>query len=796
MRFVCESCRAQYMINDEKVGPKGVKVRCRKCGYVILVKRDAAKSVAPVAPPPDVDLDEGQATQLVQSPLAREAALAPVTGPGPSGATAVEPMQNGGGRSVAAPARASTPPPAPDSSGDLTPVPGFGAQPESGAAPPTPAANSELSMLSSALDTLGNDLSSPGSDEPTQLKPGPSAADFSGSPKERGFASSESLLGADEDEIGAVFDQVLSGDKQRPRLAEAASEDDRESTRVLDAGLAKRLAEESGSGPESSREVPQLDAPQTDWYVAINEKQMGPLSLEAVKAHWDHGEIGPDSLCWRQGQGDWLPVSEVKILAGVLAPKPPRPIVVPAAATVSSSMSAGAVVSVPVQSAFSAGGVVHTVQSEMQVPMGGPSPAASSLADREDTGNWKPSAASALASLVSAELNALAKPAAPKVASFVEPSLSRVPGLLDLSLNDERSAVSMARGPTSSAQAREGELSPERTLTTTELRGGASTYAPPPTGSSFTSPAVTSYRPPLNRGLVIGLAVGGGSVVLILVGLVVWLATRAPQLAASPVVPPDVVAANIARPQSAPPVVLPAQPAVPTVAPPVAPPVPSGAGVVAALPNDARATKAPDPVPGSERAPPQPTDARRPAETRRLGTESTASRTPSRVAAVERPSPTQPPRDERPAKPDAKEEGGGDDDFAEAFGAAKPGRRGQDGAGDESRKPKSVYVPPAPGGGGAAKEKLETSDVMEGVLAHKAALGRCAEEQHRREPGVAGKLVMKWTILTSGRTSQVSCVTDEFKGTYFAGCVGGLIKGMSFPKHKAQGDPVQFPFKF
>ncbi|MBL8933563.1 MAG: zinc-ribbon domain-containing protein, partial [Archangium sp.] len=27
MRFVCESCRAQYMINDEKVGPKGVKVR-------------------------------------------------------------------------------------------------------------------------------------------------------------------------------------------------------------------------------------------------------------------------------------------------------------------------------------------------------------------------------------------------------------------------------------------------------------------------------------------------------------------------------------------------------------------------------------------------------------------------------------------------------------------------------------------------------------------------------------------------------------------------------------------------
>src|SRR5215469_4889567 len=39
MRFVCDSCQAQYMISDEKVGAKGAKVRCKKCGHVILVKR-------------------------------------------------------------------------------------------------------------------------------------------------------------------------------------------------------------------------------------------------------------------------------------------------------------------------------------------------------------------------------------------------------------------------------------------------------------------------------------------------------------------------------------------------------------------------------------------------------------------------------------------------------------------------------------------------------------------------------------------------------------------------------------
>ena len=55
---------------------------------------------------------------------------------------------------------------------------------------------------------------------------------------------------------------------------------------------------------------------------------------------------------------------------------------------------------------------------------------------------------------------------------------------------------------------------------------------------------------------------------------------------------------------------------------------------------------------------------------------------------------------------------------------------------------------------------------------------------------------MKWTIQTSGRTSNVSVVSEEFKGTPIANCVGPLIKSMTFPRHKKQGDPITFPFKF
>jgi predicted Zn finger-like uncharacterized protein len=52
MKFTCESCNAQYMISDEKVGPGGVKVRCKKCGRPIVVRRgaDLAPAAEPAAP--------------------------------------------------------------------------------------------------------------------------------------------------------------------------------------------------------------------------------------------------------------------------------------------------------------------------------------------------------------------------------------------------------------------------------------------------------------------------------------------------------------------------------------------------------------------------------------------------------------------------------------------------------------------------------------------------------------------------------------------------------------------------
>jgi len=150
------------------------------------------------------------------------------------------------------------------------------------------------------------------------------------------------------------------------------------------------------------------------------------------------------------------------------------------------------------------------------------------------------------------------------------------------------------------------------------------------------------------------------------------------------------------------------------------------------------------------------------------------------------------------AAPEPKpKKGGEDDDFASAFGSDVKKAPKEDTTTSKPDKKPAGYIPPAPGGSAAdVKNSLEQGDIMEVVLANKGALGKCVEEQRKKDPGTSGKLLMKWTIQTSGKTSNVGVVSEEFKGTPIAGCVGALIKGMQFPRHKVQGEPITFPFKF
>lgn len=622
MRFVCDSCHAQYMISDDKVGARGVKVRCKKCSHVIVVRREGMEghSGSSTTPSPEIPI-------LTPSPL----------------------------ESV----------------------------------PPQPG--------KPFLDGLG------------------------------------------DDEMGALFDQAL-GNSPKPALSDdeliqtqlggGNKPGDTESTRVMDLDAMKQLAAASGREESSG-----AAASTQEWFVAINEKQNGPLAVQKVKELWDRGEITGDSLTWRAGMADWLPLSEVPELGAILAPRPSRPLIVSPAPMSTPSP----VMTIPVESAFNAGGVSRTVRSEVPVMASG----------SKAEGGWRPTAASALAALAKDEIESFKKPVPAKSAA----TETHAAGLLDIPTTDAtgrmRATAQQAPAAPSAAHAMvpgtsNGHATP----------GGYSAYAP-------------RRARPLNR--TVALLVGGVVVMLlILVATVTYLwvsrgqdgrevATRPSTQA-----PTQVAVAPLPAPTNPAPVV--------TSPPPVKSPEP--------------ATAAPVPVSAPTAISPKASDITSPnAKHSRL-------RHPKPGSADPAAAPVSTGSKGTTAVVDI-----GDGDFEKEFAAAgkPPPEKRRKEPGSEDRQ--AVYVPPEPGRG---KEELEDGDIMQVVLNNKPGILRCVDEQKKKDPGSSGKLVMHWNISPNGRTSGVTVAPQsaELKSTFLAGCISSLVKGFKFPAHKVPHAPVDFPFTF
>ncbi|WP_163777268.1 AgmX/PglI C-terminal domain-containing protein, partial [Myxococcus vastator] len=281
----------------------------------------------------------------------------------------------------------------------------------------------------------------------------------------------------------------------------------------------------------------------------------------------------------------------------------------------------------------------------------------------------------------------------------------------------------------------------------------------------------------LFAGIAAGLLlVGGGAAAFFLKGGGSADAAPAnpPVAAATPVAtptpPPSSPPANAAPVAAAPPPVNPATP-------PSTPPTEVAAAPVNTPPPETPPTAVATP-------PPPPVETPKPAEAVVAKVERPSSR---RTASPRREAPE--PRASAPARAERPSSSDSDDDFDELFGTKKSNA----GSKPSAARP-TAYVPPAPGGG--VPDRLQQSDIMSVVLANKPAIVKCVNEQKKKDPSLSGKLVMRWTIQTSGKTAAVSCRTNEFRSTYMASCISGLIKSWSFPRHKRQGEPIDFPFTF
>jgi predicted Zn finger-like uncharacterized protein len=583
MKFSCDSCGSQYMISDDKVGPNGVKVRCKKCGNVVAVKRPPA----------------------------------------------------------AAPAESGAPEPA---------------------------------------------------------RPAGSGPEL-------------------ERELGQAFDSAFGGSE----------------------------------GPGAAPPPPEPDLGQ-DWYVAIDDNQVGPLPAGGVKARWESGEVGPDTLAWRPGMADWVPISTIAEMVQYLAPVPrggrsPQRGPAPAVATAAARAEAEPTAPAPTAPA--------------------PAPAAAPTAQVNGHANgsqaaWKPSAASALAALASEEMASLGKPQGKPAESTVRSgSLVDKMALPDGGVDPTNLIPLPIKGLEPSAE----EARPAR------ARGGA------------TAGERTEIRQIKKSAMRSVVAVGAAMLVLsaAAVAAIAWYLK-----------PHE--AASVARPApAAQPAPLAAAPAPTTPAPaasPPAPDVPPVATAAPATPPPAAAT-APAPAPA---APPvaAPTPAREPPAakpSRRAAAEAAPPRPPrrsgsQRVASAERAAPAPTPEAEPPPrrKPggDPLLDVGGEDDLEKELGG-KPAKR-------------SVYVPPAIGSD--LPDSISQSQIQEAVAGQKSALLRCIEQQRAADPEARGTLRLRWLIVGDGSVRDVRVLSDEFSRQPVAPCISGVVKGIRFPRSRTTGQEVVFPFKF
>jgi predicted Zn finger-like uncharacterized protein len=64
MKFLCDSCGTKYAISDERVRGRVLKIRCKKCDFVITVREDVQAAAAAVALPSDDEI--GRALDAAQ----------------------------------------------------------------------------------------------------------------------------------------------------------------------------------------------------------------------------------------------------------------------------------------------------------------------------------------------------------------------------------------------------------------------------------------------------------------------------------------------------------------------------------------------------------------------------------------------------------------------------------------------------------------------------------------------------------------------------------------------------------
>ncbi|WP_163997016.1 GYF domain-containing protein [Pyxidicoccus caerfyrddinensis] len=106
---------------------------------------------------------------------------------------------------------------------------------------------------------------------------------------------------------------------------------------------------------------------------------------------------------------------------------------------------------------------------------------------------------------------------------------------------------------------------------------------------------------------------------------------------------------------------------------------------------------------------------------------------------------------------------------------------------------RTVYVPPDPSQPPAS---LAQSDIFAVVAANKADISACGAEEQTPPSDSGRRVVVRWSILPTGKVDEVVTETPSLKGTPLARCIEAKVRAWTFPRHQEPGGPVRFPFVF
>jgi hypothetical protein len=105
---------------------------------------------------------------------------------------------------------------------------------------------------------------------------------------------------------------------------------------------------------------------------------------------------------------------------------------------------------------------------------------------------------------------------------------------------------------------------------------------------------------------------------------------------------------------------------------------------------------------------------------------------------------------------------------------------------------RTVWIPPDP----VLPATLSQPDILAVVAANKGGVTACVNA--RKLPPGEGKrrVVMRWTLLPSGKVTEVATETAAYQGTPLALCLQEEIRSWKFPRHREPGGPIHFSFTF